>query len=291
MKRDASFLAFVVGLVAGFAIALTALALTADAHRGRAFPLHYGHRDSRLPGQPVANLQWSLDHNRWRIRAFRHRPTGFYGRLTLRAVRRAKYFLGYPCKVKRYAQTCQARGSATVAGRVFLRYLRKQRPLPRPYEIRRGRRLRFARKGASVSYVGRVTLVPGRHWPRPHVVEYVKAVSRLYGAPLVICSGWRYELVNSNRRSQHLTGNAADICTPTVRMNIAVGQMALVAAGLPRSRAAGVTNAQTQLGWGHLNGAQVLYGCASCGGYHLDHVHAGMYASAAAVRHATRILR
>lgn len=234
------------------------------ARRGPAGPIRSGATSSR-----VCDLQWvTAGHNRYRIHSF-HAPKSYfrsrkrcrYGPKTRAAVKRAKYLLGMRSDTINGAR----------AGRDFFQLLQGKRKLPPRYSVRRKARLRAQRRPSAGHYY----LAPGITSPRPHVLRFVKRVSAVYGSTLVISSGWRFRLINGNTRSHHLSGDAADIATPTYAMNRAVGQAALVVAGMTPARARGMTSPY-DFGWwqGVWN---IVFGCASCNGFgnHINHVHAG----------------
>ena len=259
--------------IALLAVFATLLAAGAILHNSRAtsYPpstpcksriLHLGHT-----GKCVRRLQWMLKGNKplrkkWRKIRFFHqqlRADGQYGRSTKNAVRRAKYLLGYPARFVR----------GTYSGTTVWRYLIGTRRLSADYVRRQKRRLKFERQRAST---GKCAYAPWALHSKPNMLEFCKKVAKEYGGPLLITSGYRpgSRVLGTGGLSQHATGDAADISTPTFTMNREVGRAAYRAAGGSRSASHTLTTYAGRPSGGYT----VIFGCI-CWGNHLNHVHTG----------------
>lgn len=117
---------------------------------------------------------------------------------------------------------------------------------------------------------------PG-HPTAPGVLAFVNAVGALVGKTLTIGTGTNHNefVADSNppRQSDHWIGHAADIPTSSEAENIAIGQAALITAGMPEA----VARRQTG-GLYNVNGAQIIFNAKgqAVGGDHTNHVHIGL---------------
>lgn len=224
--------------------------------------LHTGHT-----GRCVKSLQWLLKGNKplrlkWRRIRFFHqkvRLDGSYGRRTRLAVRREKYLLGYPARFVR----------GQYGGTTLWKYMLGNRRLPADYVRRQKRRLKFERQKASE---GKCAYAPWVLHAKAYMLEFCKKVAKEYGGPLLIGSGYRpgSRVLGTGGLSQHATGDAVDISTPTYTMNREVGRAAYRAAGGSRA----VSHTLTTYAGRPTGGFTVIFGCY-CWGNHYNHVHAG----------------
>lgn len=222
----------------------------------------------------VRDAQYLLrGNNPFRIGTYKGPVDGRYGIGTRRAVSRMKYKLGYPARALRAPQGLRF-------GRDLYRYLTGGKPLPKPYQVRKARRWRAERYG--YTGVGVVARVGGcaSYPPQTHVLAYWREVAAAWGRPLVCTSGarpWRRNVLGGGV-SDHYTGNAADISTPTRTMNLALARVAARVAGMPAALAARITH-PSQFGWRIYGraaaGVNLVFNCV-CFGDHLYHVHGGL---------------
>jgi hypothetical protein len=125
------------------------------------------------------------------------------------------------------------------------------------------------------SGTGHVTIAPSANRAgaklNPAVVGFVDRVSGLYGRPLTIGTGTNHSRLTINGTvSDHWSGNGADIPLAG-RPLIRAGQNALIAAGMPASRARKITGGGFNVG-----GWQVIFNTDAPGwGDHTDHLHVG----------------
>jgi hypothetical protein len=269
------------GLILAIAVACLFSLVVATAAEARNF--HCGRKVLKLHsrGPCVRGLQWMLHGHAPMLKRYRRSfrkygikrlsVDGRYGPRTRRAVRRAKYLMGFAA---RYLVGVRS-------GPQLWAYIRGWRRLPRDYKRRRQRRITFLRNQrrtrGRLGSVGIVTLAPWARPPKRYVLRFVARVSGIVGHPLIVVSGFRENsrVVGTGRLSQHATGDAADIGTPTYGENQRVGHAALIAAGMPRSRAFRMHD-PWDFGFRY-NGWNIIFGCNSvaCGGNHLNHVHVG----------------
>lgn len=257
---------FVVALAAGVAV-LAAAANSTGTQYKPGVPcaqriLHVGHK-----GECVKSLQWLLRgkkplRKRWRGIRFFHqnvRLDASYGRQTKLAVRRAKYLLGYPARFVR----------GPYSGRQLWKYLVGTRLLTADYVRRQNRRLKFERQKASQ---GKCAYASWVLHSKGYMLDFCKKVAKEYGGPLLITSGYRpgSRVLGTGGLSQHATGDAIDISTPTYQMNREVGRAAYIAAGGSRS----VSRTLTTYAGRPTGRFTVIFGCI-CWGDHTNHVHAG----------------
>jgi hypothetical protein len=102
---------------------------------------------------------------------------------------------------------------------------------------------------------------------KPYVVEAARRVSAIAGKPLTISTGTRHSRLTVNGNvSDHWDGDAADIRARGKRL-IALGQAALIDAGMPEAEARKQTGGLYNVG-----GAQIIFNTDE-GGDHTDHLH------------------
>jgi peptidoglycan hydrolase-like protein with peptidoglycan-binding domain len=223
-------------------------------------------------GRRVRDAQYlERGHNVFRIGTYRGPIDGSYGSGSAAATRRMKYRLGYP--------PLALNGRF---GHVLYLFLTGKRSLPPAYQARKHRRwlaLERKREGARqgvVALVGGCRSAP----PKPYVLVYARRVAAVYGRPLVCVSGTRHTLVHGTHHwSMHNWGAAADLATPTERMNLDVGRAALIAAGMPRATAAKIVNPCNRPDLGYCfwyRGVNILFQ-TYVGGNHHNHVHVGLW--------------
>jgi hypothetical protein len=130
--------------------------------------------------------------------------------------------------------------------------------------------------GGSVSVNPRT--LPAGQGAKPiksHVIEFVRRVSGIFGAPLTIWDNSTHNQfvagTNNKVQSQHWTGDAADIPMSGAALT-RLGQAALIAAGASPS----VAYKQTG-GAYNVNGVNILFN-TKIGGNHFDHLHVGLTA-------------
>lgn len=112
----------------------------------------------------------------------------------------------------------------------------------------------------------------GRPSTKPHVVDFVRRVSKIFGAPLTIIDNSTHsENTTSGNRSDHADGNAADIPMTGAALT-RLGQAALIAAGVKPAAAAKITGGVFNVG-----GVNILFN-TNVGGNHFDHLHVGLKA-------------
>jgi transglycosylase-like protein with SLT domain len=122
---------------------------------------------------------------------------------------------------------------------------------------------------------GAVHVRPGANRPgvplQPAVLDFVRRVSLLDGAPLTIGTGTRHNrfVLGTNRQSAHWTGRAADIPATGAALT-RLGRAALVAAGMSPDRAAKVNGGLFNIG-----GYQIIFN-SRIGGNHFNHLHVGL---------------
>jgi hypothetical protein len=122
---------------------------------------------------------------------------------------------------------------------------------------------------------GVVHVHPGANRPgvplNPAVLDFVRRVSLLDGAPLTIGTGTRHNrfVVGTNRQSAHWTGRAADIPATGAALT-RLGRAALVAAGMSPDRAAKINGGLFNVG-----GYQIIFN-SYVGGNHFNHLHVGL---------------
>lgn len=119
---------------------------------------------------------------------------------------------------------------------------------------------------------GGVSFTAGVTKPNAHVVSFVARVAAVYGAPLNINSGFRpgSRVKGTGAPSQHGTGDAADIGPYYGSQLTAIGQAALIAAGMPEALAYKQGSFV-----GTVNGVNILFN-TNVGGDHFNHVHVGL---------------
>lgn len=119
---------------------------------------------------------------------------------------------------------------------------------------------------------GGVSFTAGVTKPNAHVVSFVARVAAVYGAPLNIDSGFRpgSRVKGTGNPSQHGTGDAADIGPYYGSQLTAIGQAALIAAGMPEALAYKQSSFV-----GTVNGVNILFN-TNVGGNHFNHVHVGL---------------
>lgn len=127
---------------------------------------------------------------------------------------------------------------------------------------------------------GQVTLAAGADRPgahtRPHVMHFLERVAGLAGEPLTIGTGTDHSQMTVNGNvSDHWTGRAADVPAAGKEL-IKLGRAALIAAGMPRSKAKKVNGGLFNLMW-HGRRVQVIFNTQE-GGDHTDHLHVGLSA-------------
>jgi hypothetical protein len=108
------------------------------------------------------------------------------------------------------------------------------------------------------------------------VLQFVKAVSSVYGEPLTIGTGTNHNqfVKGTQRESEHWIGDAGDIPASGEKLT-KLGQSALVAAGMSPAEAAKHTGGVFNL---HVNGrrVQIIFN-SNVGGNHYDHLHVGVH--------------
>lgn len=119
---------------------------------------------------------------------------------------------------------------------------------------------------------GGVSFTAGVTKPNQHVIAFVARVAAVYGAPLNINSGFRpgSRVKDTGAPSQHGTGDAADIGPYYGAQLTAIGQAALIAAGMPEALAYKQTSFVDTV-----NGVNILFN-TNVGGNHFNHVHVGL---------------
>jgi hypothetical protein len=129
--------------------------------------------------------------------------------------------------------------------------------------------------GAGAGTQGRVSISPTADRPgasiNPGVVKFVRRIAGLYGKRLTIGTGTNHSRLTVNGTvSDHYAGNAADVPL-TGRALIKAGQDALIAAGMPASKARKISGGGFNVGkW------QVIFNTDAPGwGNHLTHLHVG----------------
>lgn len=241
-----------------FSMILASLVL-ADVASATWPTLHVGSK-----GRRVRDAQWLMrGHNRYGLFTFHHRISGYYGKNTAKSTRQAKYRLGYPT-------TYTSNGKF---GPKLYAILTGQIRLTTSYKDRRARRLALLRrpKRGIVQLSGACRSRP----PKAYVLSFVRRVSAVYRRPLTCVSGTRYSYVlGTGRKSMHVYGAAADIATLSAYINLVVGQDALIAAGMPASRARR-TYGPTSYGY-WVKGVNILFH-TFVGGNHWNHVHVGLW--------------
>lgn len=216
-------------------------------------PLHLGDTGLR-----VRDAQYLLSgHNRYGIHSYFGARDARYGPLMSKATLRAKYLLGYP-----------SAALDGLFGHQLWSYLTGHAELSQPFRARRHSRTEAKRYLGAVYFLGNCRYSP----PKPFMLLFVKRVSVVYQRPLGCISGTRHSYVAGTAHlSMHNWGDAADISTPTISMNLIVGRDALVAAGMTRVRA---DQYYTFAGW--FNHVNILFHTL-IGGNHFNHVHVGIW--------------
>lgn len=125
---------------------------------------------------------------------------------------------------------------------------------------------------------GSVQFAPGADRPGVHTVsavkKFVRKISGLDGHPLTVGTGTQHSHMTTNGTvSDHWSGHAADIPATGKRL-IHLGQLALIAAGMPRKQAL-----KQKGGLFNVGGHQIIYGIndPARGGNHLNHLHVSAY--------------
>lgn len=105
----------------------------------------------------------------------------------------------------------------------------------------------------------------------PAVFQSVARIAQIYGRPLTIGTGSNHNefVKDSNRRSDHWFGEAADIPMEGEALT-RLGQAALIAAGMPVAEARKQTGGVFNVG-----GYNILFN-TTVGGNHFNHLHVGM---------------
>jgi hypothetical protein len=101
---------------------------------------------------------------------------------------------------------------------------------------------------------------------KPRTVNFVKKVAGIYGQPITLGTGTAHSrMTASGNVSQHWSGDALDLPAAGEALT-RMGRAALVAAGMPRSRAR-----KAKGGIYNVNGYQIIFNAAD----HYDHLHVG----------------
>lgn len=108
----------------------------------------------------------------------------------------------------------------------------------------------------------------------PEVVDFVRKISEVERQPVTIGTGTNHSRLVSgtaDHESAHWTGRAADIPATGNRL-IALGQSALIAAGMPEAEAR-----KQKGGLFNINGYQIIFNTVlKHGGDHTNHLHVGL---------------
>lgn len=104
----------------------------------------------------------------------------------------------------------------------------------------------------------------------PGIVDFVRRVAGVYGRPIQLGTGTRHNrfVAGTQRESAHWAGNALDLPASGASLT-AMGQAALIAAGMPASIAR-----RQKGGVFNVNGYNILFN-TNIGGNHFDHLHVG----------------
>lgn len=122
---------------------------------------------------------------------------------------------------------------------------------------------------------GSVKFAPGADRPGVHttpaVKKFVRKVSGLAGEPLTVGTGTQHSHMTVNGNvSDHWSGHAGDI-PATGKKLIRLGQLALIAAGMPRKQAL-----KQRGGLYNVGGHQIIFNTHE-GGDHTNHLHVSAY--------------
>ena len=108
---------------------------------------------------------------------------------------------------------------------------------------------------------------------RQPIIDFARRVAGLYGKPITLGTGTRHNrMTTSGNVSAHWAGNALDLPATGAQLT-AMGQAALIAAGMPAAEAR-----RHKSGLFNIGGYQVIFGTntRAQGGNHLDHLHVAL---------------
>lgn len=135
--------------------------------------------------------------------------------------------------------------------------------------------------GALAAGSGQVRLAPGANAPgrplSPGILKVLRAVAHVHGGPITVGTGTNHSTNTINgTRSDHADGDAGDIPAHGQEL-IALGQSALIAAGMDPAEARKQRGGLYNLPYGRHRRIQIIFNTSGPGvGDHTTHLHVGV---------------
>lgn len=151
--------------------------------------------------------------------------------------------------------------------------------VPSTLTVEHGKNKRVSGGGAPGNYLdkGELGKVLGRPIDRPgvatkqQVIHFVRRIAGIYGHPIALGTGTQHnQMTVSGNVSDHWSGHALDL-PASGKTLIAMGQAALIAAGMAPAKARKITGGLFNVG-----GHQIIFNTQE-GGDHTDHLHVSAY--------------